>query len=218
MRQLYFIFVTFFSTGVFAKPSNRITAPTNDLCSAAVVLSPSFNCVITSGTFNGVYCYKHGGAYGTNTLFIAYPELNIGLCIIVNITGANTFGNLYESATKLVEDLETPITANKPFGYRLTSDQVVFTYQFNPKIDLHFLKSLAVVGSFNGWNPNDLTYQLHSVGQHTFELRVPKSQFEKGKTYAFKFVMNQSTWLEAPSHSLNLDGTPDQNLTFTINN
>jgi hypothetical protein len=24
---------------------------------------------------NGKYCFKHGGAFGTNTLFIVYPEL-----------------------------------------------------------------------------------------------------------------------------------------------
>lgn len=65
MRQLYFIFVTFFSTGVFAKTSTSLMVPTNDLCSAAVVLSPSLNCVITSGTFNGAVL--DGGAVGCAT-------------------------------------------------------------------------------------------------------------------------------------------------------
>ncbi len=166
---------------------------------------------------NGKYCYKHGGAYGTNTLFIVYPELNIGLCIIVNITGENTFGNLYETATRLVEDLETQSTEKMQYGYRLTHDQVIFTYQFNRKLDLKSIKSITVAGSFNDWNPDTTKYQMLSIGNNTFELEVPKTQFEKGKLYTFKFVMNKNYWLTVPKIASNTDQSPDNNLTLTIN-
>lgn len=165
---------------------------------------------------NGKYCYKHGGSYGTNTLFIVYPELQIGLCIIVNVTGENTFGNLYETATRLVEDLEAQSTEKMQYGYRLISDQVVFTYQFNRKLDLTSLKSITVAGSFNDWNPDTTKYRLRSIGQNAFELKVPKSQFEKGKLYAFKFVMNKNYWLTVPQIASNTDQSPDNNLTFLI--
>jgi CubicO group peptidase (beta-lactamase class C family) len=80
---------------------------------------------------NGKYCFKHGGAFGTNTLFIVYPELQIGICVIVNISGENTFGNLYETVVKIVEDLVATSTEKINYGYRLTEDKVIFSFEYN---------------------------------------------------------------------------------------
>lgn len=165
---------------------------------------------------NGKYCYKHGGAFGTNTLFMVYPELQIGICIIVNITSENTFGNLYETVVEIVEDLETKSSEKIDYGYKLIRDKVVFTYQYNKKLDPKLIKSISVAGSFNDWNPNNKYYQMRSKGNNIYELEVPKSQFEKGKTYAFKFVINQNSWLLTPQNALNTDKTADNNLTFKI--
>ncbi len=55
-----------------------------------------------------------------------------------------------------------------------------------------------------------------SKGKNVYELELPKSQFERGKTYAFKFVINQNSWLLTPPNALNTDKTADNNLTFKI--
>ncbi|WP_426479815.1 hypothetical protein ACP3T3_10510 [Chryseobacterium sp. CBSDS_008] len=57
---------------------------------------------------------------------------------------------------------------------------------------------------------------MNRKNNNTFELVFPKSQFEKGKTYQFKFVMNKNGWLSVPYHALNVDGSGDHNLTFKI--
>ena len=41
-------------------------------------------------------------------------------------------------------------------------------------------------------------------------------EFEKGKTYLFKFVINKVGWLNPPKNAINVDGTEDNNLTFKI--
>lgn len=165
---------------------------------------------------NGKYCYKHGGAFGTNTLFMLYPELQIGICIIVNITGENTFGNLYETVVEIVQDLEAKSPEKIEYGYELTGDKVVFSYHYNKKLDPKLIKSISVAGSFNDWNPNNKAYQMLSKGKNVYELELPKSQFERSKTYAFKFVINQNSWLLTPPNALNTDKTADNNLTFKI--
>lgn len=55
-----------------------------------------------------------------------------------------------------------------------------------------------------------------SRGNNIFELELPKSQFEKGKTYSFKFVINKVGWVMAPKNASNTDNTEDNNLTLTI--
>ena len=77
---------------------------------------------------------------------------------------------------------------------------------------------MSVAGSFNNWNPDDKAYQMIRKKDNTFEVAIPKSKFEKGKTYEFKFVMNKNGWLSVPSNALNAKGDRDENLTFTINN
>ncbi len=57
-----------------------------------------------------------------------------------------------------------------------------------------FIKSISVAGSFNDWNPDNQSFQMLKKDENAFELSVPKSQFEKGKIYTFKFVMNKINW------------------------
>ncbi|MBC6491711.1 hypothetical protein BC349_11675 [Flavihumibacter stibioxidans] len=56
-------------------------------------------------TENGKYCYKHGGAFGNQVLFSVFPEKNIGICIIVNISGPETYGALSKSVFAIANDL-----------------------------------------------------------------------------------------------------------------
>lgn len=165
---------------------------------------------------NGKYCYKHGGAYGTQTYFTVFPELNLGICIIVNIADDYTFGHLFNTALEIVEDLKTKPSKKINYGYRLTDNKVIFTYRHNKKLDAKLIKSISVAGSFNDWNPQNRAYQMISRGDNIFELELPKSQFEKGKIYTFKFVMNKKNWLAAPKNSFNTDQTEDKNLILKI--
>jgi hypothetical protein len=56
-----------------------------------------------------------------------------------------------------------------------------------------------------------------SKDENTFELVLPKSQFEKGKTYEFRFVMYKNGWFTTPYSAINTNGNPsDNNLTFRI--
>jgi len=165
---------------------------------------------------NGKFCHKQGGAYGTQTFFTVYPELNLGICIIVNINDRDTYGHLFNAVLGIAEDLRDKPTEKTIYGYRLTKDKVIFAYNHNKKLDVKLIKRISVAGSFNDWNPENNSYQLVSKGNNVFELELPKSQFEKGKTYLFKFVINKVGWVMTPKNALNTDKTEDNNLTFKI--
>lgn len=165
----------------------------------------------------GKYCFKHGGAFGTQTLFTVFPELNMGICFIVNIADEYTFGHLYNATFGIAEDLKKHQQTKKSiYGYRLTDNKVIFTYHHNKKLDVKLIKTISVAGSFNDWNPENNSYNMISKGNNTFELELPKTQFVKGKTYQFKFVINKMGWTMTPKNVLNTDKTEDNNLTFRI--
>ncbi|MGU3376201.1 serine hydrolase [Chryseobacterium sp. M5A1_1a] len=102
------------------------------------------------------------------------------------------------------------------YGYRIEKDNVIFSYQYPKNLSTEFVSNISVAGSFNDWKSDNKSYQLISKNNNTFELAIPKSQFEKGKTYSFKFVMNKSGWLTIPYNAANVDGTQDNNLTLKI--
>jgi hypothetical protein len=52
--------------------------------------------------------------------------------------------------------------------------------------------------------------------KNLYELEVPVSRFEKGKTYSFKFVLNKEEWIGASKNASNNDGTKDNNLTLVL--
>ena len=101
------------------------------------------------------------------------------------------------------------------YGYKLTKDEVVFIYELGKAEDVKVIEKLTVAGSFNGWNPNDDNYKMTSKNR-TFELHLPKSKFEKGKEYQFKFVKNTANWLSVPDKALNVDANSG-NLTVQFN-
>lgn len=165
----------------------------------------------------GKYAYKHGGAFGNQVMFSIFPEQNIGVCLIVNISGPETHGVLANSVFDIANDLLVKDkVAPNTYGYKLTNDKVVFTYHHNQKLDSKLIKSISVTGSFNDWNPENKMYQMLPKDNNTFELELPKTQFDKGKEYQFKFVINNVRWIMTPKNALNTDKTEDNNLTFKI--
>lgn len=167
-------------------------------------------------TENGKFCHKHGGAFGTNTYFTVYPELNLGISIVVNIADEETGWQILNTVWGIAEDLREKPTIKTIYGYRMTKDKVIFTYSHNKKLDEKLVKSVSVVGSFNDWNPENKDYQMVSKGNSVFQLELSKSQFEKGKTNEFKFVINKVGWTTTPKNALNTDNKENGNLTFKI--
>ena len=167
-------------------------------------------------TENGKFCHKHGGAFGTQTYFAVYPELNLGISIIVNISDEETGWHILNTVWGIAEDLRYKPTKKTIYGYRMTKDKVIFSYTHNKKLDAKLIKSVSVVGSFNDWNPDSKGYQMISKGNNIYELELPKSKFEKEKINEFKFVINKVGWITTPKNALNTGNAENSNLTFKI--
>ncbi len=166
---------------------------------------------------NGKNCWKHGGAFGTQNMLIVYPERQLGLSIIVNISDENTGNALGEAIIKLSNDLLSDNNKQSGiYGYKIINDNVVFTYIHDKSLNSDLVKSVSIAGSFDNWNPNDKNFQMIQKNKNTFELTVPKSQFEKSKTHLFKFVINKTGWIEAPKNVINRQTEGDENLILKI--
>jgi hypothetical protein len=150
-------------------------------------------------------------------MLIVYPERKLGLSIIVNISDENTANALGEAIIRLSNDL---LSAYKKqtgiYGYKIINNNVVFSYEHDKNLNSNLIKSISIAGSFNNWNPNDKNYQLIQKSKNTFELSIPKANFEKDKTHFFKFVINKSGWIEAPQNVINREADGDKNLILKI--
>lgn len=167
-------------------------------------------------TENGKRGFKHGGSYGTNTLFTIFPELNIGVCMIVNINGPETFTILYNGTSSLVKGLVSTSDKKQVYGYSVKGDKVIFSYTHPKNLDASIINTVAIAGSFNDWDAENKEYQMIKKDKNRYELEIPMSRFEKGKTYSFKFVLNKDGWVEAPKNASNNDGSKDNNLVFAL--
>ncbi|MFB9080354.1 serine hydrolase [Flavobacterium procerum] len=166
---------------------------------------------------NGQNCWKHGGAFGTQNMMLLYPERNLGFSIILNISDEDTANVLGEAVITLSNEL---LAANSPqtgiYGYKLINDDVVFTYIHDKALNSDLVKSVSIAGSFDNWNPKDEKFQMVRKNKNTFELKIPRKQFEKNKTYLFKFVINKSGWIEAPVNAINAEKGGDKNLIMIL--
>lgn len=66
---------------------------------------------------NGRNARKHGGAFGTQNLFWVFPDYNMGISVITNQGGDNTYVHLYATVQNLMDDL-------KPFGQKLIGREI----------------------------------------------------------------------------------------------
>jgi len=166
---------------------------------------------------NGKNCWKHGGAFGTQNMLVIYPERQLGISIILNISDENTGNALGEAIVRLSNDL---LQENKKqtgiYGYKIVNENVIFVYEHDENLDSNLVKSVSIAGSFDKWNPNDSNFQMIRKNKNTFELSVPKSQFEKDKIHLFKFVINKTGWMEAPKNAINRQNDGDENLILRI--
>ncbi|WP_185289762.1 serine hydrolase [Chryseobacterium lactis] len=167
-------------------------------------------------TAQGKRGFKHGGSYGINTLFTIFPEQNMGVCIIVNINGPETFTALYNGTDSLVADLISTSDKKQVYGYSVKGDKIVFSYTHPKNLDGNLINTVSVAGSFNNWDPENKEYQMIKKDKNLYELEVPVSRFEKGKPYSFKLVLNKEEWIGASKNASNNDGTKDNNLALVL--
>ncbi|MFD1604988.1 serine hydrolase [Flavobacterium artemisiae] len=166
---------------------------------------------------NGQNCWKHGGAFGTQNMLIVYPERNFGLSIIVNISDDDTGNALGEAIIYITNELLADTHKQTGiYGYELKDENVVFTYEHDKLLNPDLVKSVSIAGSFDNWNPEDKDFQMIRKNKNSFELKIPKSKFEKNKTYMFKFVINKTGWVEAPKNVVNIENGPDKNLLMIL--
>lgn len=165
---------------------------------------------------NGKICHKQGGSFGTQTMFVVVPERKLGICIILNINAPNTYDCLFKAISRIEEDLKPENKAKKIYGYKITGDQVIFTYKHEKPLNAKLIRSISVAGSFNNWSPNDKAYEMVLKGDNLYELALPKSIFEKGKIYMFKFLINNAAWVTIPKNALNVKNGEDKNPTLKV--
>ncbi|MDZ7878834.1 MAG: DUF2268 domain-containing putative Zn-dependent protease [Saprospiraceae bacterium] len=103
----------------------------------------------------------------------------------------------------------------KVIGYKVKDNNIVFDYQLTGV--QKEAKTVSIAGSFNSWKANETGYMLQNIGADKFELTLPVSQFEKGKTYQFKFVVGENDWQNPPPNAKNTAKEGNYtNLAFTL--
>jgi Predicted Zn-dependent protease (DUF2268) len=102
------------------------------------------------------------------------------------------------------------------YGYEIKGENVIFTFDIPKDVPLTDIKKVTLAGTFNGWNPKDDKLMLTFVKDRKYEIMLPKSKFEKGKTYAFKFVINGSNWQGAPETAKNIEDENNRNITLVV--
>jgi len=180
---------------------------------------------------------SYGFSGGNVSAYSIFPENDLSIIFMSNGYKYNAFPPLYiivnhiaglidkqlanpylSREESVISDLiKKPEVKKEIYGYRIENDKVIFTYKIPKDLNAEAIDKMAVAGSFNDWNPGNTAYRMVLKDKNTFELILPKSQFEKGKTYEFRFVMNKNGWFTTPYSALNTNGNPnDNNLTFKI--
>jgi hypothetical protein len=116
------------------------------------------------------------------------------------------FGKITEPKEKIIKSV---------YGYRLEKDDVVFEYKVPKSMDKSLIKTITVAGTFNGWNPNDVNYNMTFDGSDKYQLQFSKTKFSTTKPEQFKFVINGNGWQNPPETASNVDENSG-NLIFKI--
>ena len=111
------------------------------------------------------------------------------------------------------------------FGYRVDPDEVVFV--FEPAaygVQIAADAQVHVAGDFNRWlgasegkihNPSP-AWQMRRLNDDRYELHKKLADFHYRPQWEFKFVVNLSQWIDAPSMALNRSTGEHVNLTLVI--
>lgn len=119
---------------------------------------------------NGRNARKHGGAFGTQNLFWVFPDYNMGISVITNQAGDNTYGHLYNTVQYLIDDL-------KPFGQKLIGREIEKKCFENIDEGIAYYKELKKnkPDAFNFSNESELNilgYKLMRSGTVTSSIKL----------------------------------------------
>jgi hypothetical protein len=90
------------------------------------------------------------------------------------------------------------------FGYRIENGLVIFTFEKPLNITTE-IESVAVAGEFNDWNPKVEGFKLNKTADNIYQLTVKAESLGKpGEKKQFKFVVNETFWIEPAKHALNV--------------
>jgi len=180
---------------------------------------------------------SYGFSGGNVSAYSIFPENDLSIIFMSNGYKYNAFPPLYlitnhiaglidkhlsnpylsREESVIYDLIKKPAVKKEIYGYRIENDNVIFTYKIPEDLNAEAIDKMSVAGSFNDWNPGNTAYRMVLKDRNTFELVLPKSQFEKGKTYEFRFVMNKNGWFTTPYSALNTNGNPnDNNLTLKV--
>lgn len=115
-----------------------------------------------------------------------------------------------------------------PYGYLDKVDSIEFIFGQQSKIRIGSvqvllkdrigeIRVLNVAGDFNNWNPRDPKFVALKGRDQLFRLTVAKSILgKKGDLRQFKFVINQTYWVEPPAEAGNQFRGKDGNTNLTL--
>ena len=111
-----------------------------------------------------------------------------------------------------------PPPPNPNFGYRIENDSVTFIFEkpFNITTEI---ENVAVAGEFNNWNPKAEGFKLNKIGENVYQLTVNAASLGKpGEKKQFKFVVNETFWVEPAKQALNVikDAQGNNNLSIEL--
>lgn len=127
---------------------------------------------------NGRNARKHGGAFGTQNLFWVFPDYNIGISVITNQGGENTYGNLYNTVQYLIDDL-------KPFGQKLIGREIEKKCFENIDSGIAYYKELKKSNP-QSYNFSDES-ELNSLGYKLMRSGAVASSIKLFKLYVSEF-------------------------------
>jgi len=127
---------------------------------------------------NGRSARKHGGAFGTHNLFWVFPDYNIGISVITNQSGENTYGNLYNTVQNLIDDL-------KPFGKKLIGREIQKKCFENIDSGIAYYKELKK-NKPDSYNFSDES-QLNSLGYKLMRSGAVTSSIKLFQLYVSEF-------------------------------
>ncbi|EJL71496.1 serine hydrolase [Chryseobacterium populi] len=163
---------------------------------------------------NGRNARKHGGAFGTQNLFWVFPDYDMGISVITNQSGDNTYGNLYNSVQYLVDDL-------KPFGQKLIGREIERKCFENIDTGIAYYKDLKKnkPDSYNFSDEselNSLGYKLMRSGKITSSIKLFQlyvSEFpDSGNSYdslAEAYFNNKEFALSKQNYQKSLELNPE---------
>lgn len=163
---------------------------------------------------NGRNARKHGGAFGTQNLFWIFPDYNMGISVITNQGGENTYSSLYSAVQNLIDDL-------KPFGKKLLGREIEKKCFENIDSGIAYYKDLKKnkPDSFNFSSESELNilgYKLMRSGKITSSIKLFQlyvSEFpDSGNPYdslAEAYFNNKEFALSKQNYQKSLELNPD---------